>query len=168
MICVPYIMFWNQFIIKNIMFSLNWIGMLLSTFLHKWWHSLGIGLSSLWNRRASLSSYLNPTLITDGDAFDQRDRTARGTHLLPVTCLFHLSHNFIADQCFDLLWLGCMHRVTIRYYCWCLRGPGRYAAWMLVRYGNTLIPVFFKVECYVSHFILIKQAGHNAWNLLVG
>ena len=119
MICEPYIIFWNQFRIKNIMFSLNWIGMLLSTSLHKWWHSLVIGLSSLWKRLASLSSYLNPTLITDGDAFDQRDRTARGTHLLPVTCLGHLGHNFIGDQCFNLLWLGCLHRVIIRYYCWC-------------------------------------------------
>ena len=160
------IIFKKHFRSKNIVFiSLNWIGMIVGTFLHKWWRRLVIGLRSLWKLRGSLGSYLNPA-FTDGDAFDQRDRTARGSQLLPVTCLGHLVHNLIMNQRLNLIWLFSGNRVVIRQDCRCLWCD--YAVWMIISDANTSFPASIKVECYVIHFGAIEQAGHDAWNVFVG
>ena len=151
--------------IKNIIFiCLNWIGMSIGTFLHKLWRRLVIGLGSLWKLRGG-SSYLNP-IFTDGDAFDQRDMTARSSQLLPVTCLGHLVHNLIMNQRLNLLWIAGFNRVMIRQDCrslWC-----DYTVWIMISEANTSITAPIIVKCYVVHFGFIKQAGHDAWDVLVG
>ena len=164
---VPFIIIVKKhFRSKNIiLLSLNWIGMIVGTFLHKWWRRLVIGLSSLRKLRGGLGSDLNPA-FTDGDAFYQRNSTARGSQLLPVTCRGHLVHNLVMNKRLNLLWLFSSDRVVIRQDCrrlWC-----NYAVWMISTDANTSFTASVKVECYVIHFGAIKQAGHDAWNVLVG